>query len=489
MQIKTTECDVLVIGAGPAGYPAAIRAAQAGLSTVIVDAMVNPDDGACGAWGGVCANMGCIPSKALLAASHAYASLSHGLEVFGIDIDPKGVTMDYARMQAHRASCVKSSNKGLSQLFTKYHVRAVAAAAKFEAREGERWAVGVTPVDSADGAEPERILARNVIIACGTKARALPGIEFDEKVIVSHTGALKFTEAPKSLGVIGAGVIGLELGSVWSRLGTEVTLFDVARDILPSTDAVMRRTVKGELKKQGLVFHMGVRVEAVEKTAEGVKVSTVDKNGTRNEYVFDKLLVAAGRTSLAPSLAPESVGLKLDTRGYVEVDACGRTNLPGVWAAGDVAAGSIQLAHYAHEQGVNVARSIASGRPVRYESPVPAVVYIDPEVAWVGETEEAARSRGIAVRTGVCPFAANGRAKAQAQTTGFVKVVCEAATDRILGVHIVGEGAADLCAEAAAAMAFGATAEALGLVMHPHPSLSEALAMAALASRREATDL
>ena len=312
---------------------------------------------------------------------------------------------------------------------------------------------------------------------------------FDEKVIVSHTGALKFTEAPKSLGVIGAGVIGLELGSVWSRLGTEVTLFDVARDILPSTDAVMRRTVKGELKKQGLVFHMGVRVEAVEKTTEGVKVSTVDKNGTRNEYVFEKLLVAAGRTSLAPNLAPESVGLKLDTRGYVEVDACGRTNLPGVWAAGDVAAGSIQLAHYAHEQGVNVARSIASGRPVRYESPVPAVVYIAPEVAWVGETEEAARSRGIAVRTGVCPFAANVRAKAQAQTTGFVKVVCEAATDRILGVHIVGEGAADLCAEAAAAMAFGATAEDLGLVMHPHPSLSEALAMAALASRREATDL
>ena len=186
MQIKTTECDVLVIGAGPAGYPAAIRAAQAGLSTVIVDAMVNPDDGACGAWGGVCANMGCIPSKALLAASHAYASLSHGLEVFGIDIDPKGVTMDYARMQAHRASCVKSSNKGLSQLFTKYHVRAVAATAKFEAREGERWAVGLTPVDSADGAEHERILARNVIIACGTKARALPGIEFDEKVIVSE---------------------------------------------------------------------------------------------------------------------------------------------------------------------------------------------------------------------------------------------------------------------------------------------------------------
>lgn len=487
MTEQSLECDVLVIGAGPAGYPAVITAAQAGLSTIIVDAAVNPDDGAPEAWGGVCANAGCIPSKALLAASRAAALFRRGIEPFGITVDPAAVRIDFARMQAHRAACVKSSNKGLAQLFAKYRVKALSGHASFESREDGRWRLAVRPVSGEGPAAA--VLARHVIVACGTAPRAPQGIDIDEKRIVTHNGALRFDHPPESLGIIGAGVIGLELGSVWSRLGSKVTLFDVARDILPAADAVLRRTLKGELRKQGLDFHMNVRVERVERLDDGVRLCVVDKQGTRTEHVFERLLVAAGRTSLAGGINPGAVGLALDERGYIKVDAYGRTNLENVWAAGDVASGSIQLAHYARERGVNAARSIAAGKPLNYASPVPTVVYVDPEVAWAGETEEAARSRGAAVRTGVCPFAANGRAKAQAQTTGFVKVVCEAATDRILGVHIVGEGAAELCAEAVAAMAFGATAEDLGLVMHPHPSLSEALAMAVLASRREATDL
>ncbi len=481
--MQESTCDVLVIGAGPAGYPAAIRAAQLGMKTVVVDAMRNPDTGAEGAWGGVCANAGCIPSKAMIAASTAAEEFMHGAPAFGISVDPGAVHLDFARMQAHRAQCVKGSNTGLAHLFAKYKVRAVAGTAAFEERRKDFWCLSV----QGSGGE-EKILARHVIIACGTRARELEGAGFDEKDIVSHIGALQFPEPPKSLGIIGAGVIGLELGSLWHRLGSAVTLIDVAPEILASADSAVRRTVRLALDKDGLIFEMSTRVQSVEKTPEGVRVRTSSSAGGQKEFVFDKLLVAAGRVSLAQGIAPEKVGLKLTERGYIAVDDCGRTNLENVWAAGDVT-GGIQLAHAAREQGLNVIASIAAGRPAAYHSPVPSVVYVEPEAAWVGESEDRARARGEAVRTGLCPFAANGRARAQDAAQGFVKVVVQESTDRILGVHIVGCGAADLAAEAACAIAFGATAEDLGLVMHPHPSFSEALMQAALASRRQATDI
>lgn len=478
----TTTCDVLVIGAGPGGYPAAIRAAQLGLSTIVVDAMTNPDDGASGAWGGVCANHGCIPSKALLSASARFLQLKKGFASMGITVDAAAVHIDYAQMQQHRARCVKASNAGLTRLFAKYGVESIAGLARFEKNLGSGFLVRI---DSEQG--PMMIQSKNVVVACGTKPRCLPGIEMDEKDIVSHCGALKFDEPPARLGVIGAGVVGLELASVWKRLGSRVQLFDAASSILPIADAAVGSAVKSQLQDEGFGFELGVRILRVQKTKEGIEVD-FERDSQNQTAVFDKLLVAVGRTSLAESTNPQAVGLALDEKGYIKVDQFCRTNVAGIWAVGDVT-GGIQLAHYAHEQGVQVAQSIAAGAPRFWHSPVPSVVYIDPEAAWVGESQESAAQKGIELRAGTCPFAANGRARAQGDTRGFVKVLADARTDRIVGVHIFGEGAADIIAEATSAIAFGATAEDLGMVIHPHPSLSEALATAALAARKEATDL
>ena len=480
--MHTTTYDVLVIGAGPGGYPAAIRAAQLGLSTIVVDSMINPDDGSAGAWGGVCANHGCIPSKALLSASARFSQLKEGFASMGISVDPQAVHIDFAKMQAHRAGSVKASNMGLTRLFAKYGVKSIAGRAQFEQAAAGGFLVRI---DAEQG--PLAVQAKHVVVACGTKPKSLPGIEIDEKDIVSHCGALRFAEPPARLGIIGAGVVGLELGSVWNRLGSSVRLFDAADDILPTADAAVRQTVQKELRRQGLEFELGASMCRVQKTPEGIEVE-FERQSERKTAVFDKVLVAVGRTPLADSINPQAVGIKLDARGYIEVDQFCRTNVPGIWAVGDVT-GGVQLAHYAHEQGVQAALSIATGKSIAWRSPVPSVVYIEPETAWTGESQQSAAQKGIEARIGTCPFTANGRARAQADTRGFVKVVVDARTERIIGVHIVGEGAADMIAEAVSAIAFGATDEDLGMVMHPHPSLSEALATAALAARHEATDL
>jgi dihydrolipoamide dehydrogenase len=466
--------DVVVIGGGPGGYIAAIRAAQLGLAAACVDEWKNKDGGP--APGGTCTNVGCIPSKALLQSSEHYEQAGHHFAAHGIEV--KGLGLDLARMLGRKDGVVKQNNDGILYLFKKNKVAFFHGRGSFAGRNDAGIEIKVS------GPTEETLIARHVIVATGSNARALPGAAFDEKRILSNDGALSIAEVPKRLGVIGAGVIGLEMGSVWRRLGAEVTVLEALPAFLGAVDEQIAREAAKLFARQGLRISLGVKIEkvAVEKKgkAEEVRVEYTDSAGAAQTLAVDRLIVSIGRVPNTIGLAPEAIGLALDERGFVAVDDDCRSNVPNVWAVGDVVRGPM-LAHKAEEEGVAVAERIAGQHGHVNFNTIPWVIYTSPEIAWVGQTEQQLKAAGRAYRAGTFPFAANGRARALGDTNGMVKFLADAATDEILGVHIIGPLASELIAEAVVAMEFRASSEDIARICHAHPSLSEATKEAALA--------
>jgi dihydrolipoamide dehydrogenase len=462
--------DVVVIGGGPGGYIAAIRAAQLGFSTACIDEWKNAQGGP--APGGTCTNVGCIPSKALLQSSEHYEHAAKHFKDHGIDV--QGLAIDVGRMLARKATVVKQNNDGILYLFRKNKVTFFHGRGRFAAKSDAGYEIAVA------GANAESLVAKHVIVATGSVPRALPGAPFDEERILSNDGALAIPGVPKRLGVVGAGVIGLEMGSVWRRLGAEVTLLEALPAFLGAADEQVAKEAAKAFQRQGMKIHLGVRIEAVKAGANGVEVAYANAKGEAQTLAVDKLIVSIGRAPNTDGLNPGAVGLALDERGFVAVDDACRTNLPNVWAVGDVVRGPM-LAHKAEEEGVAVAERIAGQRGHVNFSTIPWVIYTSPEIAWVGQTEQQLKAAGRAYRSGSFPFAANGRARALGDTTGFVKFLADATTDEILGVHIVGPLASELIAEAVVAMEFRASSEDIARICHAHPSLSEATKEAALA--------
>jgi len=462
--------DVVVIGAGPGGYIAAIRAAQLGLQTACIDEWRTADGKP--APGGTCTNVGCIPSKALLQSSENYHHAAQGFADHGIKVS--GLSMDAGAMIKRKARIVKQNNDGILYLFKKNKISFFHGRGTLSGGASSAWEITVS------GAKEEVLIAKHVVIATGSVPRALPGISFDNTLILDNAGALDLADVPKRLGVIGAGVIGLEMGSVWRRLGADVTLLEALPDFLGAVDRDVAREALKLFGKQGLKIQTGVKVGKITPSKKTVTVEYADAAGAGQSAVFDKLIVSIGRIPNTTGLGAETVGLKLDARGFVEVDADCRSSLSGIWAVGDVVRGPM-LAHKAEEEGVAVAERIAGRHGHVDFNTVPWVIYTSPEIAWVGRTEQQLTSEGISYRAGSFPFMANGRARALGDTSGFVKMLADQATDRILGVHIIGPMASELIAEAAVAMSFGASAEDIGMICHAHPSLSEAMKEAALA--------
>ena len=464
--------DVVAIGAGPGGYIAAIRAAQLGFSVACIDEWKNATGGP--APGGTCTNVGCIPSKALLQSSEHFEHAGHSFADHGIQL--KELAIDVKKMLGRKDHVVKQNNDGILYLFKKnkvsfFHGRG--AFAKAVAGGGYEVTVGA-----------ETLVAKNVIVATGSSARALPGVPFDEDRVLSNDGALRIGAVPRKLGLIGAGVIGLEMGSVWRRLGSEVTVLEGLPTLLGAVDDQIAKEAHKAFVKQGLKIELGVKVGEIKAGKKGahpqVTVAYTTADGEAKSLEVDKLIVSIGRVPNTAGLNAEAVGLKLDERGAIEVDGDCRTNLPGVWAVGDVVRGPM-LAHKAEEEGVAVAERIAGQHGHVNFNTIPWVIYTSPEVAWVGESEQQLKARGVAFKAGTFPFMANGRARALGDTTGMVKILADAASDEILGVHIVGPMASELIAEAVMAMAFKASAEDIARICHAHPSLSEATKEAALA--------
>ena len=462
--------DVIVIGAGPAGYVAAIRCAQLGLKTACIEKW--HDDKKNAVYGGTCLNVGCIPSKALLDSSHKYAEAQHDFKTHGISAS--GLKMDVPAMIARKTKIVGQLTSGVKQLFTANKVDGIAGTGKLLANK----TVQITKHDGST----EEMSAENIILCAGSAPINIPPAAVDNETIVDSTGALEFSSVPKRLGVIGAGVIGLELGSVWSRLGSEVTVLEAMDSFLPAVDVQIAKETKKILTKQGLDIKLGAKVTG-SKLAKGkaktVTVSYTDKEGDQ-EIVFDKLIVAVGRRPVSEKLLDEKSGVELDKRGFVVVDDSCATAVPGVWACGDLVRGPM-LAHKGMEEGVMVAERIAGKKTqVNYDL-VPFVIYTHPEIAWVGKTEEQLKEEGREYSVGSFPFSINGRAMAANESDGLVKIIADAKTDRVLGCHIVGPSAADLMQQMVIAMEFSASAEDIGLTMFSHPTLSEAVHEAALA--------
>jgi dihydrolipoamide dehydrogenase len=462
--------DVVVIGAGPGGYIAAIRAAQLGLNTACVDEWRGADGGP--APGGTCTNVGCIPSKALLQSSEHFEHAGHAFADHGIGLS--GLSIDVARMLGRKDRVVKQNNEGILYLFKKNKVSFIHGRASFVAadEEGYRIAIG--------GARPEELHARHVVVATGSNARALPGADFDEERVLSNEGALRIPAGPKTLGVIGSGVIGLEMGSVWRRLGAQVTVLELLPTFLGAVDEAIAKEAHKIFTKQGLQIHLGAKINQVKNGKKGVTVNYTDSGGAEQKLDCERLIVSIGRVPNTDGLNGEAVGLGLDERGFVAVDDDCRTNLPNVWAVGDVVRGPM-LAHKAEEEGVAVAERIAGQHGHVNFNTVPWVIYTSPEIAWVGATEQQLKAEGRAYRAGSFPFMANGRARALGDTTGMVRMLADAATDEVLGVHIIGPMASELIAEAVMAMEFRASSEDIARICHAHPSLSEATKEAALA--------
>jgi dihydrolipoamide dehydrogenase len=465
--MTTKQFDVLVIGGGPGGYIAAIRAAQLGFNVACVDEWKNDKGGP--APGGTCTNVGCIPSKALLQSSEHFDHANHHFAEHGISAD--NVKMDVAKMLARKDMVVKQNNDGILYLFKKnkvtfFHGRGSFVGAKdglYELKAGE-----------------ETVLAKHVILATGSNARQLPGAAFDEEMILSNDGALRIGAVPKKLGVIGSGVIGLEMGSVWRRLGADVTVLEGLPTFLGAVDEGVAKEAAKLFKKQGLKIELGVKIGEVKASKKSVSVSYTDAKGAEQKAEFDKLIISIGRVANTIGLNAEAVGLKLDERGAIEVDGDCKTNLANVWAVGDVVRGPM-LAHKAEEEGVAVAERIAGQHGHVNFNTIPWVIYTSPEIAWVGRTEQQLKADGVAYKAGQFPFMANGRARALGDTNGFVKFLADATTDEILGVHIIGPFASELISEAVVAMEFKASAEDIARICHAHPSLSEATKEAALA--------
>ncbi|XHS78200.1 dihydrolipoyl dehydrogenase [Burkholderiaceae bacterium UC74_6] len=465
--MSAKQFDVVVIGGGPGGYIAAIRAAQLGFNTACIDEWKNEKGGP--APGGTCTNVGCIPSKALLQSSEHYEHAGKHFAEHGIGTG--GLSIDVATMLGRKDAVVKQNNDGILYLFKKnkvtfFHGRGSFVAAKdgvYEIKAGE-----------------EIITAKHVIVATGSNARQLPGAPFDEVNILSNDGALRIPATPKKLGVIGSGVIGLELGSVWRRLGAEVVVLEAMPNFLPAVDESVAKEAAKLFKKQGLNIELGVKIGEVKSDKSGVTVAYTDAKGAEHHLAVDKLIVSIGRVANTIGLGAETVGLKLDDRGAIAVDHDCKTNLPNVWAIGDVVRGPM-LAHKAEEEGVAVAERIAGQHGHVDFDIIPSVIYTSPEIAQVGKTEQQLKAEGRAYKAGQFPFLANGRARALGDTNGFVKFLADATTDEILGVHIIGPMASELISEATVAMAFKASAEDIARICHAHPSLSESTKEAALA--------
>jgi dihydrolipoamide dehydrogenase len=457
--------DLVVIGAGPGGYVAAIRAAQLGMKVAMVEKRTT--------FGGTCLNVGCIPSKALLQSSHLFEQAGHDLGVHGIVLGPP--KLDFAQLMKRKGEVVDATTKGVAFLFRKNKVTAFQGTGRIEK-------VGEVVVLGEDGAVKDTLSAKNILIASGSEVTPLPGVAVDEKKIVSSTGALELAEVPRHLVVVGAGIIGLELGSVWRRLGSEVTVVEFLDRITPGVDDEITKQLQRALTKQGLKFKLGSKVTKAETTDSGVTLTVEPaKGGAAETLQADIVLVAIGRRPLVEGLGLDKVGVKLTAHGRIAVDAHLQTSVPGIYAIGDVIDGPM-LAHKASEDGIACVETIAGQKGHVDWDLVPSVIYTQPEVAWVGKTEEQLKAAGVAYKVGKYPFTADPRSRANAATEGFVKVLADKATDKVLGVHIIGAEAGTMIAESVMAMEFSASAEDIGRVCHAHPTVNEATKEAALAA-------
>ncbi len=464
--------DVVVIGSGPAGYIAAIRAGQLGLSTACVEDWKGP--GGDPRLGGTCLNVGCIPSKALLESSENYERVTGHFKEHGITAT--GVKLDLATMLERKDKIVTKMTSGIAGLFRKNKVTWLQGRGRLAGGGPDGWQVEVA---GAKGAEA--VTAKHVIVATGSKARHLPDVPVDNVTICDNEGALSFDSVPERLGVIGAGVIGLELGSVWRRLGSKVKVIEALPAFLGATDeSIAAEAWKIFTKTQGLDIELGIRIKSVKKGRKEVTVEYEGSDGAARKLECDRLIVSIGRIPNTDGLGAAEAGLKVDARGFIEVDGHCRTNLANVWAIGDVVRGPM-LAHKGEEEGVMVAEIIAGQKGhVNYET-IPWVIYTAPEIAWVGKTEQQLKAEGVAYRSGRFPFAFNGRALGKGEAEGFVKILADEKTDRVLGVHAIGALASEMIAEAVMAMEFSASSEDIARICHAHPSMSEVMHEAALA--------
>ncbi len=461
--------DVVVIGGGPGGYVAAIRAAQLGFKTACVDNFVR--DGKY-SLGGTCLNVGCIPSKALLQSSENFAELNHSFADHGISCtNPK---IDIGKMIERKNGIVTKNANGISFLFKKNKITELHGLAGFSGHADGKWQISID-----DNGNTQQVNATHVIIATGSVPRSLPQIAIDNKNILDNAGALDLTETPKELCIIGAGVIGLEMGSVWKRVGANVTILEAMDKFLPAADEQVAKEAHKNLTKQGLIIKTGIKIGEISDSNSEVTVKYAEA-GENKEQKFDKLMVAIGRIPNTQGLNAEKVGLKLDERGFIAVDDDCKTNLSNVWAIGDCVRGPM-LAHKASDEGVIVAERIAGQHPHFDFNTIPWVIYTNPEIAWVGKTEQQLKDAGIDYKKGVASFMANGRALGLGNNVGFVKMLACSETDRILGVHMVGPFVSELISEAVVAMEFMASSEDLARIIHAHPSLSEVTHEAALA--------
>jgi dihydrolipoamide dehydrogenase len=457
--------DLVVIGAGPGGYVAAIRAAQLGMKVAMVEKRAT--------FGGTCLNVGCIPSKALLQSSHLFEQAGHDLGTHGIVLGPP--KLDFAQLMKRKGEVVDATTKGVAFLFRKNKIVSFQGTGRIEK-------AGSVAVLGDDGAVKDTLAAKNILIASGSDVTPLPGVVIDEKKIVSSTGALELTEVPKHLVVVGAGIIGLELGSVWRRLGSEVTVVEFLDRIAPGIDDEVTKHFQRALQKQGLKFKLGSKVTKAEATNSGVTLTLEPaKGGAAETLQADIVLVAIGRRPFVEGLGLDKAGVKLTERGRIAVDGHFQTSVPGIYAIGDVIDGPM-LAHKASEDGVACVETIAGQKGHANWDLVPSIVYTQPEVAWVGKTEEQLKASGVAYKIGKYPFTADPRSRANGATEGFVKVLADKATDKVLGVHIIGAEAGTMIGEAGLAMEFAASAEDIGRVCHAHPTVNEAMKEAALAA-------
>ncbi|MDK4535013.1 dihydrolipoyl dehydrogenase [Kingella kingae] len=472
-----SQFDVVVIGAGPGGYIAAIRAAQLGFKTACIDAGVNKVGNA-PALGGTCLNVGCIPSKALLQSSEHFHAAQHDFAEHGISAS--SLHFDAAKMIERKDAIVTKLTGGIKFLFQKNKVESLFGTGSFVGKNGDLWQIQIS-----NGAEQSVVEAKHVIVATGSVPRPLPLVQVDNVNVLDNEGALNLTEVPAKLGVIGSGVIGLEMGSVWKRVGADVTILEAAPTFMAAADQqIAKEAFKYFTKEQGIAIELSVKIQQIQNEANGVRVE-YEVNGEKRTDVYDKLIVAIGRVPNTQGLGADKVGLTVDERGFIAVNEHCQTNLPNVWAIGDVVRGPM-LAHKASDEGAAVAERIAGQKPHLDFNCIPWVIYTDPEIAWVGKTEEQLKAEGVEYKKGTSGFGSNGRALGLGKAKGTVKVLACAKTDRILGVHMIGPMVSELVAEAVAAMEFKASSEDIARIVHAHPTLSEVLHEAALAADKRA---